>query len=799
MTLKIFRRPPVSLPLAVPVFGPPANLTAVATVPGNVLNWDSVPGARYCVFRRSATDRDDPQNLNNPWAWERLTAEPIGTLTYTDKYARELEFYEYRVFAVNFLGSWSTPTVASVTTAKWAPQNHLCHWTEDVTQGGFLGWFFAGAAGQGSASGSAGNQTVTFTAASQHLSIYVPCYTLIGRTYTYYYRMQGTAGQTIAFHTVDDENSGSPPDYVHTFTGGVDDIVFTSTFTTSGRRMRVGFNTYTQNDGALAMTARVVNFKRMRVAAGNIASATMIAGYEKTEGPGTTWCEPLQINTQHVTGSNPLTVSSWHRSLESLCLQTFRIQVTNQINFVGARSISRGHHITGSVANVKFTATNTRFYGLNPKAASKFFGRVCTGSFDLANITQCYAERTSGVHLAGFTGRGAGAIKLTRSLFRDIDGRYVNADGSYIRSSWGSASGAPGGTVLGWESVQMIYIYKLHNANAPTVFVLPYEIPGVEVSYNECVNRPGFSRHEDLINFDNMVGTEDSPVLVHHNRLWTSGPWDMYHHAAWAAGTTPAPYKYDSIVGDAPGGPGSPGGFSGTAILPSDLFAFDRTYIFKNNNFIEIYSNLAIGVSAIISLQAGRNQSIRSNKIISSGQMMSGLAAATQNRKAGVQITHYAVENGSNPRAFTDYMAIVNFAKDGTAASSGATTISVTALPSALPNGAMIHFNNGAWALLTSAAASGATSLSTTGLSKAVPANEPCRGGMGEVVWVNMEAADNDLRVSGSNAKSWTDATRQRPSTASSAGVTPEEEWAELGRWQQEAARAGMSTGPITA
>lgn len=777
----------VTVTLPAPAFGPPASLTATPTTGGNVLTVTAVPTAKYVFFRCWSVDRDDPQNAGNPFRWERLNAEPQSSVTFTDIYARELESYDYRCFAVDPLGAFSaTPATATCTSNKWAPQNHISHWSEDLTQGGFLGWYFSGPGGNGSATGTAGNQTLTFPAASCHISQYVACYTLNTRTYTYYYRVQGTAGQTIQFHANDDEMS-SGYDYVHTLTGGVDDVVFTRTFTTTGRRMRVGINTYGSS------TARSVNFKRMRVAAGNIDSATMIAGYEKTSGPGTTWCEPLQINTQH-TGGSTVTVSSWHRSTDPLCLQTIRIQVTTLVNIVNARLISRGNFITGSVANVKFTATNCRYYGLNPKSQGKFFGRVCDGFFDLVNVDQCYAERTSGLKLAAFTGRTDGAIKLTRTKFVDLDGRYVNADGSYIRSSYGSASGAPGGTVLGWEAVQMIYIYNLSDPAQPTVYNLPYEVPGVEIAYNEVTNRPGFNRHEDLINLAGMVGTAASPVRIHHNRLWMGGPWDMAWHQ-----TNSGTYNYGQIIGDVSGGTGGPGGgYSGTAILLSDLFSFDTTYLFKNNSYIECFSNLLIGVSAIASIQAGRNQSIRNNTIISSGQMVSGLANATTNRRAGIQITHYADDSGASARAFNDPASIVTFAKDGTAASAGATTVTVTALPSALSTGDLIQFSNASpssWALLTAPAASGATSLSITALSKAVTANTACRGGPSQVVWQNVEQADNQLIVSGSSTASWGETTRQFASYADATGVTPEEEWAYLGRWQRDAARAGMSAG----
>ena len=280
------------------------------------------------------------------------------------------------------------------------------------------------------------------------------------------------------------------------------------------------------------------------MAAGNLSRADLINGYQRTQGPGTTWCEPLQVNTVHTNG-NPITVNSWHKSMLGN-VQTARVQVDTPVTFgPGFRSISRGHHITGSAGNFVIDNLGGRFYSLNPMMAGRYFGRVFTGDYGLRYVQdRIYAERTSGVRVGLFRGRSAtNTFKVTRSKYREIDGRYVNSDGSYVRSSYGSSHGTrPGNAPLGWETAQAAYLYSLYDPNDPTNISPPYDVPGIEVAWNEVTNRPGFSRHEDLVNFHGVRGTADSPARVHtHNRLWCVGPWDyVWHETTMPLRTTTA-------------------------------------------------------------------------------------------------------------------------------------------------------------------------------------------------------------------------------------------------------------------
>jgi hypothetical protein len=805
----IITPPPVVLPPPpAPVFGPPASLTVNALATGNLSTWPVVTGAKYQVWRRSKTDKNDAQNLNNPWAWQLMTPEPISGNLYLDEFARELEEYEYAVWSIDFAGVRSSTSVqATVVSAAWAPQNHLCHWSRDLSKGGFLGWFLSGPGGVGTVSGTVGSQTLTFPADSCHLSQYVACYPLTNRTYSYLWTVKGTAGQTIKFHAHDDETGGVTGnfDFTYTFgtnpkdTDGFEDVTFTRDFgTLTGRRMRIGINTY-------GVTARSIGFKRVRVAAGNISRTDLINGYEVTEGPGTTWCEPLQINTQH-TGGQPVTVRSWHKSMLGN-IQSIRVAVDTPVVCDGVRSISRGHHITGNAGNFLIDNLNGRFYSLNPMMAGRYFGRVFAGDYGKRYVQdRCYAERTSGVRVGLFRGRSAtNTFKVMRTLYRDIDGRYVNADGSYVRSSYGSSHGTrPGNAPLGFETAQAAYLYSLYDPNDPTNIAPPYDVPEIEVAWNEVTNRPGFSRHEDLVNFHGVRGTPDSPARIHHNRLQCVGPWDYVWHET---GNFTLPYNYGNILttftlNGATVNQG-PGNSSGTAILSSDLFSFDANYLFKNPDNIEIYSNLVCGIQGIISIQAGRNQWSRGDNIVSSGKMpptMSGVVIpATTHRRSGWQNTHYAGQNGKSGRAF-DHTTVSSFAKNGTAASAGATSIAVTAIPAALPIGYEVRFANGAWALLTAAAAIGATTLTTTPLSAAVPAGTTCKAGYSEVAWRNNGIQNAKQAVAGLSSIGLGDSYAPLSYSNDVEEVpTPEEELIRFARAGRSAARTGMSAGPIIA
>lgn len=366
----------------------------------------------------------------------------------------------------------------------------------------------------------------------------------------------------------------------------------------------------------------------------------MIASYEKTQGPGTTWQEPIVLGDHNVARGGTLTVSSWHRSFNAnVAAVTVGVGGTSFI-LQNVRTYSRGHHLATGSGGCRLIARNSRFYGLNPMMQGKSFGRAVVG--DYANqfeVVQCYAERTSGIKGQYFWGRAAGCIKITQNLFHDIDGRYVNADGSYVESAWWSSHGTlPAGARLGAETAQFFYIKSLIEDDDPPV-AADVGIGGCEISWNECINRPGYAVHEDLLNFHALRGLPNDPIRVHHNTFWLSGPWDFHWHRE---NRQSRPYNFGKILSLHTDGvtQSGPDYYSGTGQLYSDLFANDDE-LFKQPQHVDGLNNLVIGVSGIVSVQSGTNQRVMTTHLVSSGKMMSGLAEATQNRRAGIQITNY--------------------------------------------------------------------------------------------------------------------------------------------------------------
>ena len=108
-----------------------------------------------------------------------------------------------------------------------------------------------------------GVQTFAFSGGNQTVSQRLACYPLTGRVYSYLWTVKGVPGETIKFHAHDDETSSSF-DYTYTLgsnprdSDNWEDVTFTRDFdTATGRRMRIGINTY-------GVTARTVQVKRVR-------------------------------------------------------------------------------------------------------------------------------------------------------------------------------------------------------------------------------------------------------------------------------------------------------------------------------------------------------------------------------------------------------------------------------------------------------------------------------------------------------------------------------------------------------
>lgn len=118
-----------------------------------------------------------------------MTPGPIKTASYHFRYARELEGYEVRVFAVNALGTLSAPAEASITTGQHAPQNTLNHWTEDFSKTGYGAWIPPTAPKTVTVTGTAGSQQLVFSGSDVAIEQHVPSLPLNGRDYTLHVQM----------------------------------------------------------------------------------------------------------------------------------------------------------------------------------------------------------------------------------------------------------------------------------------------------------------------------------------------------------------------------------------------------------------------------------------------------------------------------------------------------------------------------------------------------------------------------------------------------------------------------------
>lgn len=527
-----------------PIFQPVGTLTASWAAGGGVLlAWVAPPAARgYHVYRRSAAE--EAEQPGNPFNVIRLTATALlPTVTsFLDFYEpEELASYTYWVSTVRSDGSETSRVQVDFTTPKLVPQNQLALWNRDFSQqNGGSGWMPNNAAI--TVTGSPGSQTITFTAASQGLIQTMPANLKTG-VYTFWYELQGTAGQTIQFAFGDQQN-GTSGDYLHTFDGTVQQLLINRTFSSNGvQGLKIGPNTY---GGA---TARSFTLKRMAVSAGTFTAAQMAAAWELTQGPGSTWQEPKYLSATEATSSLTTPYGGWHRSLDPTNAQA-AIYTANSASYSGARTVSRFNHFRqGNSSSSKVKLRGCRSWGRRPGVQGAMLGYWISGDYPRQwDAQNCYAYRTAGMACQYYTGIGAGeGFKFLYNFFREIDGRRYNADGTTVKSAWSDLhvnnNEAPLGIPSGRGIANIMQFHKIQGSGSQSTSVSNPTgdgLYGAEFAWNVVLGRPGWSTHEDLINYNELRGMPTDPVRTHDCFFWTCQAEDYEFTALVAAQGWPA-------------------------------------------------------------------------------------------------------------------------------------------------------------------------------------------------------------------------------------------------------------------
>lgn len=121
------------------------------------------------------------------------------------------------------------------------------------------------------------------------------------------------------------------------------------------------------------------------------------------------------------------------------------------------------------------------------------------------------------------------------------------------------------------------------------------QVPNVDISWNEFINKPNESLVEDNINFYNSSGTKASPISCHDNFVWGAYPY-------------PATASYFSGSGITVDGSRTDGGTAETT----------SAYINCSNNQVVGTCNAAMNIAI------GHDVAFTNNRMVASGQLANG-------------------------------------------------------------------------------------------------------------------------------------------------------------------------------
>ena len=238
---------------------------------------------------------------------------------------------------------------------------------------------------------------------------------------------------------------------------------------------------------------------------------------------------------------------------------------------------SEGNLIETGVSGVNLTVENTSGYGLNPGVAGDSPGRfVYAYQFSNMVIENDYLQSTSGINLVQH--QGSGTVTITNNSALNIDGRISNGTGGWMT---GNTEGTD------WIWAQFVQLNNI------------YSLAGINIAWNQVINQPGNSRVEDNISIYESSGTSSSPILIHDNYIQGA-------------------YNID------PTNTGSGWGYTGGGIMLGDGST--------TTGYVQAYNNIVVSTTNYgIAIEAGHNETIYDNTIISSGLLPNGQTFADQN------------------------------------------------------------------------------------------------------------------------------------------------------------------------
>jgi len=282
------------------------------------------------------------------------------------------------------------------------------------------------------------------------------------------------------------------------------------------------------------------------------------------------------------------------------------IKTTDPVVIAGATLSGPGDLIETAVFHTNVTVRDTSGYGTNPNVWGEAKGRFFDAEmFDNVVLQNNYLDGTGGIYLLSYGGdhTSADTIKITGNRARNIDGRRSNGIGGYLNFNI-RTSKSDGHTDVGYNEVQFVQLDKVNS------------VPGIDISWNEVINKAGVSRVEDNISIYKSSGTSKSPILIHDNYIQGA-----YTIKPAQKSTSDADWTYDWS-------------YTGGGILLGDglgdSIAEDPASVRAYNNQVVSTTNYGIAISA------GHDLVFHDNRIVSSGMTSDGKAIAAQNTGAYV-------------------------------------------------------------------------------------------------------------------------------------------------------------------
>jgi chitinase len=168
-------------------------------------------------------------------------------------------------------------------------------------------------------------------------------------------------------------------------------------------------------------------------------------------------------------------------------------------------------------------------------------------------------------------------IKVRYNRFHNLDARFSDGLGGYLTDR-----------TCHWSvGINLLQVFN---------------VPGIEVAWNEIVHEPYQGCIGDSININDTRGTPSSPALIHDN--YVQGGWD-----ADPTKGTQFPYFGSAITTD------------GAYQTDPDLTV----------SFVKLYDNQAVGFGNLgISISLGHDVEMYNNRAVSDGMLPDGTPAATE-------------------------------------------------------------------------------------------------------------------------------------------------------------------------